>query len=43
MVDEFQDIDGLQHELMEVLAGYHKNLFVVATRTRPSIPGGELM
>ncbi|OUO86242.1 DNA helicase UvrD [Gordonibacter urolithinfaciens] len=29
MVDEFQDIDGLQHELMEVLAGYHKNLFVV--------------
>ena len=29
MVDEFQDIDGLQHELMEVLAAYHKNLFVV--------------
>ena len=29
MVDEFQDIDGLQHELMEVLAGYHHNLFVV--------------
>ncbi len=29
MVDEFQDIDGLQHELMEVLSGYHKNLFVV--------------
>ena len=29
MVDEFQDIDGLQHELMEVLAGYHKNLFMV--------------
>ncbi|WP_172623328.1 ATP-dependent helicase [Arabiibacter massiliensis] len=29
MVDEFQDIDGLQHDLMEVLAGYHKNLFVV--------------
>lgn len=29
MVDEFQDIDGLQHSLMEVLAGYHKNLFVV--------------
>ena len=29
MVDEFQDIDGLQHELMEVLAGYHGNLFVV--------------
>lgn len=29
MVDEFQDIDGLQHNLMTVLAGYHKNLFVV--------------
>ena len=29
MVDEFQDIDGLQHQLMEVLAGYHGNLFVV--------------
>lgn len=29
MVDEFQDIDGLQYALMEVLAGYHKNLFVV--------------
>lgn len=29
MVDEFQDIDGLQHRLMEVLAGYHRNLFVV--------------
>ena len=29
MVDEFQDIDGLQHELMEVLAAYHRNLFVV--------------
>lgn len=29
MVDEFQDIDGLQHRLMEVLAGYHGNLFVV--------------
>ena len=29
MIDEFQDIDGLQHELMEVLAGYHGNLFVV--------------
>ncbi|MBQ9004380.1 MAG: UvrD-helicase domain-containing protein, partial [Eggerthellaceae bacterium] len=28
-IDEFQDIDGLQHELMEVLAGYHGNLFVV--------------
>lgn len=29
MVDEFQDIDGLQYELMEVLQGYHHNLFVV--------------
>ena len=29
MIDEFQDIDPLQHELMEVLAGYHKNLFIV--------------
>lgn len=29
MVDEFQDIDGIQYELMEVLSGYHKNLFVV--------------
>ena len=29
MIDEFQDIDGLQHELMEVLEGYHGNLFVV--------------
>lgn len=29
MVDEFQDIDKLQYELMTVLCGYHKNLFVV--------------
>ena len=29
MIDEFQDIDGLQYDLMEVLAGYHKNLFIV--------------
>jgi DNA helicase-2/ATP-dependent DNA helicase PcrA len=29
MIDEFQDIDGLQYELMEVLAGYHHNLFIV--------------
>lgn len=29
MVDEFQDIDGLQYALMEVLAGHHSNLFVV--------------
>ncbi len=31
MVDEFQDIDKLQYELISVLAGYHKNLFVVGT------------
>ena len=29
MIDEFQDIDKLQYELMTVLCGYHKNLFVV--------------
>ena len=29
MIDEFQDIDQLQYELMEVLCGYHGNLFVV--------------
>ena len=29
MIDEFQDIDQLQYQLMEVLCGYHKNLFVV--------------
>ena len=29
MIDEFQDIDFLQYELMEVLCGHHKNLFVV--------------
>ena len=29
MIDEFQDIDGLQYELMEVLCGYHHNLFIV--------------
>ena len=29
MVDEFQDIDGLQYSLMRVLCGYHRNLFVV--------------
>lgn len=29
MIDEFQDIDGLQYELMDALCGYHKNLFVV--------------
>lgn len=29
MIDEFQDIDGLQYQLMEALCGYHKNLFIV--------------
>ena len=29
MIDEFQDIDQLQYDLMRVLAGYHRNLFVV--------------
>ncbi len=29
MIDEFQDIDPLQYELMDVLAAYHKNLFIV--------------
>lgn len=29
MIDEFQDIDNLQYRLMEVLCGYHGNLFVV--------------
>jgi len=29
MVDEFQDIDKDQYELADILAGYHKNLFVV--------------
>ena len=29
MIDEFQDIDDLQYKLMEVLADYHKNLFIV--------------
>ena len=29
MIDEFQDIDQLQYELMSVLCGYHKNLFIV--------------
>lgn len=28
-IDEFQDIDPLQYRLMEVLAGYHHNLFIV--------------
>lgn len=29
MIDEFQDIDSIQYELMKVLCGYHKNLFIV--------------
>jgi len=29
MIDEFQDIDDLQYNLMQVLCQYHKNLFVV--------------
>ena len=29
MVDEFQDIDEPQYTLMQVLCGYHHNLFVV--------------
>ncbi len=29
MIDEFQDIDEIQYELMEVLCAYHKNLFIV--------------
>ncbi len=29
MIDEFQDIDGLQYKLMCVLCGYHRNLFIV--------------
>ena len=29
MIDEFQDIDAPQYRLMEVLCGYHGNLFIV--------------
>ena len=29
LIDEFQDIDALQYELMDVLAGFHHNLFIV--------------
>ena len=29
MIDEFQDIDQIQYQLMEVLCGYHGNLFIV--------------
>lgn len=28
-VDEFQDIDHLQYELVEILAAFHQNLFIV--------------
>lgn len=29
MIDEYQDIDELQYQLMKVLCGHHKNLFIV--------------
>ena len=29
MIDEFQDIDKIQYQLMKILCGYNKNLFVV--------------
>lgn len=29
MIDEFQDIDMIQYQLMEILCTYHKNLFIV--------------
>lgn len=29
MIDEYQDIDGLQYALMSTLCQYHKNLFIV--------------
>lgn len=29
MVDEFQDVSGLNYEMAELLSGYHKNLFIV--------------
>lgn len=29
MVDEFQDVSGLQYEMAELLSEYHKNLFIV--------------
>jgi DNA helicase-2/ATP-dependent DNA helicase PcrA len=29
MVDEFQDVNGLQYALADMLSGYHRNLFVV--------------
>lgn len=29
MVDEFQDVSGLNYEMAELLSGYHNNLFIV--------------
>ena len=29
MVDEFQDVSGMQYEMAELLAGYNQNLFIV--------------
>lgn len=29
MIDEFQDIDEIQYELMRVLVGFHRNIFIV--------------
>lgn len=29
MVDEFQDVSGNQYALVEILSGYHRNLFIV--------------
>ncbi|MCM1181564.1 MAG: UvrD-helicase domain-containing protein [Clostridium sp.] len=29
MVDEFQDVSGMQYEMAELLSSYHKNLFIV--------------
>jgi DNA helicase-2/ATP-dependent DNA helicase PcrA len=29
MVDEFQDVNGLQYALADMISGYHRNLFVV--------------
>ena len=34
MIDEFQDIDGLQYELMEALCGFHRNLFMMMENYR---------
>lgn len=29
MIDEFQDIDRIQYRLMQILCGFHKNLYIV--------------